>query len=68
LGKEIRKPMDLAIPMGQNVIERKQWRSRGMKRNMPESKSFWNRFRNNMINMPIRHENMWSLKLGNTCG
>jgi hypothetical protein len=53
----------------EDITPRKLWGwSRGMKRNMPEPKSFWNKLKNGMKNMPIKHESMWSLKLGNMCG
>jgi len=34
----------------------------------PEPIISWSKFKNNMKNMRIKHESMWSLKLGNTCG
>jgi hypothetical protein len=41
---------------------------RGWEKNTFKLRSSWNRLKSGMINMPIKHNGMWNLKLGNTCG
>jgi hypothetical protein len=64
LGKEARKPS----PWDEKTIPKKlsKW-SRGVRNCTPKLKSSWSRLKNGIKNMPIKHEGMWSLRLGNTC-
>jgi hypothetical protein len=68
LGKEAKKLMDLAIPMGwRDYFKEAMEMVKGLEKKMHEPRNFWKRFKSNMRSMPIKHKGVWSLKLGNTC-
>jgi hypothetical protein len=68
LGKETKKPMDLTIPMIKVPLQRSCGDgSRGMKSFTSKLKCFWNELKNGRINMLIKHEGTWSLRLENMC-
>jgi hypothetical protein len=69
LGKEARKLMDLAIPMGCKDHSKEVVKMvKGVKKSTPKPRSPWNRFKSGMRSMLTKHESMLSLELGNTCG
>ncbi len=59
LGKEARKPMDLAIPMRCKYHSKEVVKMvKGCEVKYPEPKSFSNRLKSNMRSMPTKYESM----------
>ncbi len=69
LGKEVKKSMDLIIPLGRRdhskeVVEM----VKEHEEKSPKPIISWSKFKIDMRNMPTKHESMLNMRLGNMCG